>query len=498
MGAAALLVDWENLKLALIDGNYEFVAEDIARKLREAVAEDARSADIDTTLDHAIAFAPALALDSHTSDALRKSQVTPWPTAGTKQAADLVIAIRAMQLFYQKPGVRYFVIVSGDSDYLPLAEELNKSGSQCYIWAVDKGHTPRRMQEISFVTYVTEKIPVNRISKPTADDEDVFLLLLHRILDTGFYLGGINLTLQKLVALGVWDLTQMQRMWNLFTSNDRRFIDGLAGLDQEGRVTNVRRLAYERERDVLRKIWAADIVLQRANRRGHLSQGEAISLLEQSGIQETRGSGFLTAMCVAGYLTGSGDDYVPCDTTSRYGLVGPAIRVALAFYDATCEGRQQTLGLGQLISRYWPRFYKPGGNRNKLSEEEFARSGDEARLAVARAIAIRMAAWTHATTDKGQRVRAVTIFEGHPVVQLLRRQTHRLVTELEKTGATHEYGVKYNDLIQHMAALPLNPWVAAEVDAWLSVLAAIRVVTWRDREIMLNKTSLRELIAKWG
>jgi uncharacterized LabA/DUF88 family protein len=495
MGVAALLIDWENLKIALIN-NYEFAAEDIARKLREAVAEDAKSAETDIRLDHAIAFAPALALDPHTSNALQHSQVTPWSTASSKQAADLAIAIRAMQLYYQNPGARYFVIVSGDSDYLPLAEELNKGGSQCYIWAVDKEHTPKRLRDMRFVAYVTEKIHLKRITDvPTPNEEDVFLLLVHRILDTGFYLGEINITLQKLAELGVWDHTKMQRMWNLFTSGDRRFIDALAGLDREGRVSKVRRLAYEREREVLRKIWAADLVLQRANRKGHLSRAEATSMLEQCGIQETRGSEFLAALCVSGYLTKSADDYVPCDAHSRYGLVGAAIRVALAFYAATCDGRQETLGLGQLIGRYWPRFYKPGGN---LSDAEVRRSGDDARLAVNRAVAMRMAAWTHATNDRGQHVKAVTIFEDHPVVQLLRRQTHRLVTELARAGATPHQTVKYHDLIQHMAALPLSPWGGAEVDAWLSVLAAVRVVSWRDREITLNKTSLRELITKWG
>lgn len=494
MGVAALLVDWENLKLALI-GDYEFVAGDIARQLREAVADDAKSADTDTRLDHAVAFAPALALDPHTSNALRNNQMTPWSTAGSKQAADLVIAIRAMQLYFQNPGVRYFVIVSGDSDYLPLAEELNKGGSQCYIWAVNKEHTPQRMQNNPLVAYVSEKIFLKRKPKPTADEEDVFLLLVHRILDTGFYLGEINQTLRKLAEIGIWDLTQMHRMWNLFTGHDRRFIDSLAGLDREGRVTNIRRLAYEREKDVLRKIWAADLVLQRANRKGHLSRGEATSLVEQCGIQETGGSGFLTAMCVAGYLTTSADDYVPCDASSRYGLIGAAIRVALAFYAVTCDGRQETLGVGQLISNYWPRFYKPGG---KLNDAEVKRSDDDARLAITRAVAIRMAAWTYATTDKGRRVRAVTIFEDHPVVRLMRRQTHRLVTELERAGATPHQAVKYNDLVQHMAALPLNPWGGAEVDAWLSVLAAVRVVSWRDREITLNKAPLRDLIATWG
>src|SRR5215467_5787686 len=98
MPTAALLIDWENLKIALLNGNYKFTAADLARGLRRSAAELAKSVHPEMQLDHAIAFAPAMALNPQTSQALQANGVTPQVTHGGKQAADLTIAIRAMQL----------------------------------------------------------------------------------------------------------------------------------------------------------------------------------------------------------------------------------------------------------------------------------------------------------------------------------------------------------------------------------------------------------------
>jgi hypothetical protein len=400
MGTAALLIDWDNLKIAMLDGHYEFEVAKIAHDLREAVAQEAKSVDPGFNLDEAIAFAPALALDPQTSLLLQNNKVTPYPTAGSKQAADLMIAIRAMQLFYGNPRVKFFVIVSGDSDYLPLADELNRGGSQCYIWAVDKNHTPSLLRNRPYVAYVIDKIPTGHHNGDTGpEQQDIFLLLCHRIIDKGFHLDGVNFTLQKLAELGVWDRTKVERMWGLITRG--HLVVRLESLNKNDRVR--RRLAYERIQDVLEKIWTADILVQQASRKGRLSRGDAISLLEQCKITGNRGPAFLTALCVAGYLTRSGDLYVPGDGASRYGLIGPAIRVALAFSDVTCERKQEALGLGQLATRFWPRFFKPGGH---LNEVEIPQAKADANLAVDRTVAMRMGEVTHVTTDRGQRVKA--------------------------------------------------------------------------------------------
>jgi hypothetical protein len=426
---------------------------------------------------------------------LQANGITPFVTHGGGQAADLTIAIRAMQLYYDSPPARFFVIVSGDSDYLPLVEELNKGGSQCHIWGADSEHTPHSIRRHPLVAYVATRLglPVDDPRKISPEQQLVFLLLCHRIIDRGIHLGGINYACQKVVELGVWDQSRVQQMWKLLS--DKHSIDNLPGLDKDARPVRIRRLAYEREDDVLKPIWIADLVVQKAYRKGHLSRGEAMSLLGHCGLPMANCAPFLEALRLSGYLTMSGDEYLATDIGARYGLIGAAIRVALAYYSVTCGGRQTALGLGQLIRNHWPRFYKPGGH---LSDVEATQSGADAKQSVDRAIAMRMAAWTQAVASDGRRVRGIVIFEDHPVVAFMRRRLSLLVEQLGLAGATSAHSVQYNDFVRRMTSLPLNPWSSAEVDAWLSLLAAERVVTWRSGDINLNKSSLQKAIAAWA
>jgi hypothetical protein len=495
MPTAALLIDWENLKIALLDGNYRFTPGDLARGLREAAAALAKSVDPGMRLDYPIAFAPAMALDPQTNRALQANGVTPFITHGGGQGADLAIAIRAMQLYFDSPPAEFFIIVSGDSDYLPLVEELNKGRSQCHIWGADQAHTPASIRQHSLVSYVAErlKLSLDDPAKVSPEQQSVFLFMCHRLLDHGIHLGSVNYACQKLTELGVWDSSRIQQMWKLVS--DRHVIDVLPGFDKEGRLGRARRLAYEREDEVLKWIWVADLVVSRAYRRGHISRGELMSLLGQCGIAEADCASFLETLRAAGYLTLSGDEFMAAEPASRYGLVGAALRVGLAYYAVTCEGRQSSLGLGQLIKSHWPRFYKPGGH---LTDVELVQSGTDAKEAVNRAVAMRVATWTQATGTDGRRFRAISIFEDHPVSTFLRRRIALLVGQLVAVGARPSEPVQYNDFVQHMASLDVNPWSSVEVDAWLSLLAAERVTTWRSGDIFLNNTPLRKAIAAWA
>jgi hypothetical protein len=176
-------------------------------------------------------------------------------------------------------------------------------------------------------------------------------------------------------------------------------------------------------------------------------------------------------------------------------LVGAALRIALAYYAVTCEGRQSSLGLGQLIKNHWPRFYKPGGH---LTDVELVQSGTDAKEAVNRALAMRLTTWTQATGSDGRHFRAISVFEDHPVTRFMRRRLSLLVAQLAAVGANTASPVQYNDFVRHMASLEVNPWSSAEVDAWLSLLAAERVTTWRSGDIFLNNTPLRKAIAEWA
>ncbi len=495
MPTAALLIDWENLKIALLDGNYRMTVGELARGLRESATALAKSVDANMRLDFPIAFAPAMALDPQTNRALQANGVTPFITHGGGQGADLTIAIRAMQLYFDSPPTEFFIIVSGDSDYLPLVQELNKGRSQCHIWGADEAHTPSSIRHHPLVSYVAErlKLTLDDPGNLSPENQMVFLLMCHRLLDHGIHLGSVNYACQKIAELGVWDSSKVQQMWKLLS--DHHTIDVLPGYDKEGRIGRARRIAYERDEEVLKPIWTADIVVTRAYRKGYVSRGELMSLLGQCGIAESSCASFLESLRIAGYLKLSGEEYMAGESASRYGLIGAALRVVLAYYAATCEGRQQSLGLGQLIKNHWPRFYKPGGH---LTDVELVQSGTDAKEAVSRALALRVATWSQASGADGRRFRAISVFEQHPLATFLRQRTSRLVSELAGSGARANQAVQYNDFVRHMASLEVNPWSSAEVDAWLSLLAAERVTTWRSGDIFLNDNALRRAIAAWA
>jgi hypothetical protein len=495
MASAALLVDWENLKIALLDGNYRFAYGELARRLRDSATALAKSVDQSLRLDTCIAFAPAMALDAQTSQALRANGMTPQVTHSGGQAADLTIAIRAMQLYYDNPATEFFVIVSGDSDYLPLVEELNKGQCQCHIWGVDEKRTPYSIRRHPLVSYVASRLalPVDDPRKISPDQQLVFLFLCHRILDSGIHLGSVNFACQKLVELGVWEQSRVQQMWKLLS--DQHVIDSLPGFEKDPRMVRTRRLAYEREQEVLRQLWIADMVVQKTYRRGQLKRGELMSLLGQCGLLEASCASFLEALVTAGYLNVSGEEYLAVGAGARYGLIGAAVRVILAYYAVTCEGRQSTLGLSQLIKSHWPRFYTPGGH---LNEAEIIQAGSDAKESVSRAAAMRVAAWTQAVTQDGRKVRAIAVFEDHPITRYTRRRCGALVRHLATAGASRTHSIQYNDFIQDMASLDVGPWGSADVDAWLSLLAAERVITLRSGDIWLNNPPLRKAMEEWA
>ena len=115
-----------------------------------------------------------------------------------------------------------------------------------------------------------------------------------------------------------------------------------------------------------------------------------------------------------------------------------------------------------------------------------------------RAIAIRLATRTRAVLPDGRKVQAVSVLADHPVTVFLRKRLRLAAAELTAAGATPKVPVPYDVFAARMGALPVSPWADAEVDSWLSLLAAERVVTWRNREITLNNTPLGKEIAGWA
>lgn len=112
-----------------------------------------------------------------------------FPAAGSKNGADIRLAVDALEDMGQMPSVATVVLVAGDSDYIPLAQRLKRMGR--YVVAVGvAGATSRSLAAAvdELVTYDNlpglsdrdaediEETPAKKRSSvktaPTKDDED--------------------------------------------------------------------------------------------------------------------------------------------------------------------------------------------------------------------------------------------------------------------------------------------------------------------------------------
>src|SRR5579875_679408 len=95
------------------------------------------------------------------------AQMQPWQEVVThygmravhqhgarKNAADIALAIEAVELFHQ--GIRSFCLVSGDSDYRPLVLWLVEHG--CQVVVIGHPDTPRALQRACSIFVSTNQI----------------------------------------------------------------------------------------------------------------------------------------------------------------------------------------------------------------------------------------------------------------------------------------------------------------------------------------------------
>lgn len=76
-----------------------------------------------------------------------------------------------MQLLPKMSSPKLFIIVSGEADYLPLVDELNKGDSQCRIWTADEAHTARSIKQLPNTSYVVSLLKVARSSINSQTEE---------------------------------------------------------------------------------------------------------------------------------------------------------------------------------------------------------------------------------------------------------------------------------------------------------------------------------------
>lgn len=68
-------------------------------------------------------------------------------TGAIKNAADIHLAVTAMQIAHSRRGVQGIAIVSGDQGFLPLVRDLKMSGLTVHILSMDEEFTIKQLAE---------------------------------------------------------------------------------------------------------------------------------------------------------------------------------------------------------------------------------------------------------------------------------------------------------------------------------------------------------------
>ena len=134
-----LLIDWDNLAGAVI-GRRKMVTRSIVDDLRK-FADRACGGQ----LRHA--HMAAVRFDGTIAAAMDERLIKPERVGTTKEQADILLTVLAMDYLYE--GVGKFILVTGDQDFIPLISRLNGDGRDVTVVYGDCAGCPRDCERSS-------------------------------------------------------------------------------------------------------------------------------------------------------------------------------------------------------------------------------------------------------------------------------------------------------------------------------------------------------------
>jgi NYN domain len=483
MKRIALLVDWENVQKRLGDLYYPTDAGTLVPGLLKA-AEDVAKQEIGGHISYHRAFAPAGVFPAQSVQYFA-DRLQIESTRGGKNAADLAIVVAALKLHY-KDEADIFILVTGDIDYLVLASALVADGRVCHIWAIDHGQTNVDLRNWRPLEWLPELLNLKPHQKPTPHDGRVFLFTCQRLLDDGEFLGApdhTNPKLQEFKLLGDDTVSQLYSMW---LSRGMRQRDAVT-LDRTGkRVTTGGRLTYELKAEIRLPLWLGTLCLDAVARRlskerTASSRGDLLKILDYPGLRPGERDELYETLIHSGYLVAT-DGRVTGRSSVRRDLLGGQLRIAVQVWYAQEERDWNVVGSGHLARR-WERVVAPG---RQLNAVEQADANAEAAAALRSAKAAGVVCFGMDGERRGYRLNTE-----HPLVRFARDAVTTIVIRLCKRGAWQAAPVRYLDFAQELTASPVS-WSAAEIDFWLGICAAERIVTWKQGQVWLNKSRFVE------
>ncbi len=104
---------------------------------------------------------------------LEPVQVFRFPGGNNKNAADMKMAMDATVLLQAPSSVELFIIVTGDSDFIPLVLELKRSGAEVYVIGVSHCTKPIFERYCDRFEYFEDLLAARELKREDATDLDV-------------------------------------------------------------------------------------------------------------------------------------------------------------------------------------------------------------------------------------------------------------------------------------------------------------------------------------
>lgn len=134
--------------------------------------------------DYYLQHLPALLMEQ----GIEPIQVFRYPGGGHKNAADMRLAMDATSLLSTRGGIEQVILVTGDSDFIPLALELRSRGAEVVVVGVKNSTSTVLQRYCDRFEFFEDLVAEQEVEAGTGDDAGVVrealrrLLVRHRVL----------------------------------------------------------------------------------------------------------------------------------------------------------------------------------------------------------------------------------------------------------------------------------------------------------------------------
>lgn len=262
-GTGVLLIDWENLAGAIL-GRGKTVERSYVDDLWAFANRKCGG-----QLHHS--HMAAAKLDGTISAAMREHLIEAELVRRTKEQADILLTVLAMDYLYG--GVKQFILVTGDQDFIPLISRLHRDGRSVTVIYGDPSRLSAELRQI-LMTPGLESLDIADITKLRERNRDTgcrSLLGLLELQRRGFILGGREKgdRTALLARWGVLDNQDESQYWSLVNAMAEKVVrnDAAVMVAGEWLPKNATRTYLNLDAGRLADITAIDFAVRRLSSR---------------------------------------------------------------------------------------------------------------------------------------------------------------------------------------------------------------------------------------